>query len=73
MMERDDFDKRYKEGRPIGVHEFMYPLMQGQDSVALHADVEFGGTDQTFNSLMGRHLTRFGRTRASSSYYYAIA
>ena len=56
MMERDDFDKRYKEGRPIGVHEFMYPLMQGQDSVALHADVEFGGTDQTFNLLMGRHL-----------------
>ena len=56
MMERDDFDKRYQEGRPIGVHEFMYPLMQGQDSVALHADVEFGGTDQTFNLLMGRHL-----------------
>ena len=56
MMERDDFDKRYKEGRPIGVHEFMYPLMQGQDSVALHADVECGGTDQTFNLLMGRHL-----------------
>ena len=56
MMERDDFDKRYKGGRPIGVHEFMYPLMQGYDSVALHADVEFGGTDQTFNLLMGRHL-----------------
>ena len=56
MMERDDFSKRFKEGRPIGVHEFMYPLMQGQDSVALHADVEFGGTDQTFNLLMGRHL-----------------
>lgn len=56
MMERDDFNKRFKEGRPIGVHEFLYPLMQGQDSVALHADVEFGGTDQTFNLLMGRHL-----------------
>ena len=56
MMERDDFNKRFKEGRAIGVHEFMYPLMQGQDSVALHADVEFGGTDQTFNLLMGRHL-----------------
>lgn len=56
MMERDDFDKRYKEGRPIGIHEFMYPLMQGYDSVALHADIEFGGTDQTFNLLMGRHL-----------------
>ena len=56
MMERDDFNKRFKEGCAIGVHEFMYPLMQGQDSVALHADVEFGGTDQTFNLLMGRHL-----------------
>ena len=56
MMERDDFSKRFKEGRPIGVHEFMYPLMQGHDSVALHADVEVGGTDQTFNLLMGRHL-----------------
>ena len=56
MMERDDFSKRFKEGRAIGVHEFMYPLMQGHDSVALHADVEFGGTDQTFNLLMGRHL-----------------
>ena len=56
MMERDDFNKRFKEGRAIGVHECMYPLMQGQDSVALHADVEFGGTDQTFNLLMGRHL-----------------
>lgn len=56
MMERDDFSRRFKEGRPIGVHEFMYPLMQGHDSVALHADVEFGGTDQTFNLLMGRHL-----------------
>ena len=56
MMERDDFNKRFKEGRAIGVHEFMYPLMQGHDSVALQADVEFGGTDQTFNLLMGRHL-----------------
>ena len=56
MMERDDFNKRFKEGRAIDVHEFMYPLMQGHDSVALHADVEFGGTDQTFNLLMGRHL-----------------
>ena len=56
MMESDDFSKRFKEGRAIGVHEFMYPLMQGHDSVALHTDVEFGGTDQTFNLLMGRHL-----------------
>ncbi|WP_298706736.1 tyrosine--tRNA ligase [uncultured Veillonella sp.] len=56
MLERDDFQKRYTEGRAIGVHEFMYPLMQGYDSVALEADVEFGGTDQTFNLLVGRHL-----------------
>ena len=56
MLERDDFHKRYTEGRPISIHEFMYPLMQGYDSVALKADVEFGGTDQTFNLLMGRYL-----------------
>lgn len=56
MLERDDFQKRYSKGRPIGVHEFMYPLMQGYDSIAIKADVEFGGTDQTFNLLMGRHL-----------------
>ncbi|MDD3364405.1 MAG: tyrosine--tRNA ligase [Syntrophomonas sp.] len=58
MMERDDFEKRYKEGLPIGVHEFMYPLMQGYDSVALRADVELGGTDQKFNLLVGRHLLK---------------
>lgn len=58
MMERDDFSKRYKEGLPIGVHEFMYPLMQGYDSVALQADVEMGGTDQKFNLLVGRHLLK---------------
>lgn len=58
MMERDDFEKRYKEGLPIGVHEFMYPLMQGYDSVALQADVELGGTDQKFNLLVGRHLLK---------------
>lgn len=56
MLERDDFSKRYKEGRPISIHEFLYPLMQGYDSVAIESDVEFGGTDQTFNLLMGRHL-----------------
>lgn len=56
MLERDDFHKRYTEGRPIGLHEFMYPLMQGYDSIPIKADVEFGGTDQTFNLLMGRHL-----------------
>ena len=58
MLERDDFDKRYKEGLPIGVHEFIYPLMQGYDSVVLDADVELGGTDQKFNLLVGRHLQR---------------
>jgi tyrosyl-tRNA synthetase len=58
MLERDDFEKRYKNGLPIGVHEFMYPLMQGYDSVALQADIELGGTDQKFNLLVGRHLLR---------------
>jgi tyrosyl-tRNA synthetase len=56
MMERDDFTKRFKAGTPISVHEFLYPLMQGYDSVALKADLELGGTDQKFNLLMGRHL-----------------
>ncbi|HSV79388.1 MAG TPA: tyrosine--tRNA ligase [Ramlibacter sp.] len=56
MMERDDFHKRFKEGRSISVHEFLYPLMQGYDSVALRSDLELGGTDQKFNLLMGRHL-----------------
>lgn len=58
MLERDDFEKRYRENRPIGVHEFLYPLIQGHDSVALRADVEIGGTDQKFNLLVGRHLLR---------------
>ncbi len=56
MLERDDFEKRYKEQRPISVHEFLYPLCQGYDSVALKTDVEMGGTDQKFNLLVGRHL-----------------
>ena len=56
MMERDDFSKRFKSNAPISVHEFLYPLMQGYDSVALKADLELGGTDQKFNLLMGRHL-----------------
>jgi len=56
MMERDTFEKRYKAGQPIGVHEFLYPLMQGYDSVCIDADVELGGTDQTFNNLVGRQL-----------------
>ena len=56
MMERDDFAKRFREGRTISVHEFLYPLMQGYDSVALKSDLELGGTDQKFNLLVGRHL-----------------
>jgi len=56
ILERDDFSKRYNENRPIGLHEIFYPLMQGYDSVALHADIEIGGTDQTFNLLVGRDL-----------------
>jgi tyrosyl-tRNA synthetase len=56
MLERDDFSKRYKAGQPIAIHEFLYPLVQGYDSVALKADVELGGTDQKFNLLVGRQL-----------------
>ena len=56
MLERDDFSKRYRGGQPIAIHEFLYPLVQGYDSVALKADVELGGTDQKFNLLVGRQL-----------------
>ena len=56
MLERDTFDLRYKSNMPIGIHEFLYPLMQGYDSVVINADVEIGGTDQTFNNLVGRSL-----------------
>jgi tyrosyl-tRNA synthetase len=55
-MTRDDFAKRYSEGRPISIHEFFYPLMQAYDSVAIDADIEFGGTDQRFNTLLGRDI-----------------
>jgi tyrosyl-tRNA synthetase len=58
MLERDDFTKRFKNNQPIAIHEFMYPLLQGYDSVALKADVELGGTDQKFNLLMGRELQK---------------
>ncbi len=58
MLERDDFQKRYQEGRPIAIHEFLYPLIQGYDSVVLKADVELGGSDQLFNLLVGRELQR---------------
>ena len=56
MLERDDFEKRYRSGQPISIHEFLYPLVQGQDSVALECDIEMGGTDQKFNLLVGRQL-----------------
>jgi len=63
MLERDDFAKRYAGGQPIAIHEFLYPLVQGYDSVALRADVELGGTDQKFNLLIGRQLQQaFGQT-----------
>ncbi len=58
MLERDDFQNRYKNGVPIGIHEFFYPLMQAYDSIAIEADLELGGTDQTFNILMGRTLQK---------------
>ena len=58
MLERDDFHKRYKGNQPIAIHEFLYPLLQGYDSVALNADLELGGTDQKFNLLMGRELQK---------------
>ncbi|MEE9493111.1 MAG: tyrosine--tRNA ligase [Gammaproteobacteria bacterium] len=63
MLERDDFSKRYQAGKPIAIHEFLYPLVQGYDSVALEADVELGGTDQKFNLLVGRQLQEvYGQT-----------
>lgn len=62
MLERDDFSKRYQNNQPIAIHEFLYPLLQGYDSVALEADIELGGTDQKFNLLMGRELQKhFGQ------------
>ena len=63
MLERDDFKKRYAGGQPIAIHEFLYPLVQGWDSVALEADVELGGTDQRFNLLMGRELQKEEKQR----------
>ena len=58
MLERDDFGKRYKANQPIAIHEFLYPLMQGYDSVAMRADIELGGTDQKFNLLVGREMQK---------------
>ncbi|NQV31253.1 MAG: tyrosine--tRNA ligase [Phycisphaeraceae bacterium] len=63
MLERDTFDIRYKKGDPIGIHEFLYPLMQGHDSVCIRADVELGGTDQTFNNLVGRDLQKLDKQK----------
>jgi len=63
MLERDTFELRYKDGDPIGIHEFLYPLMQGYDSVIVKSDVELGGTDQTFNNLVGRDLQRIAGQR----------
>jgi tyrosyl-tRNA synthetase len=63
MLERDDFRQRHADGRPIAIHEFLYPLVQGYDSVMLQADVELGGTDQRFNLLVGRQLQQdYGQT-----------
>lgn len=62
MLEREDFEKRYKSNTPISISEFLYPLLQGYDSVALKSDIEMGGTDQKFNLLMGRHLQRIYKT-----------
>ena len=66
MLERDDFAKRYASGQPISIHELLYPLMQGYDSVAMRADVELGGTDQKFNLLVGRQLQFQSRTASEA-------
>src|SRR5438105_961342 len=58
ILARDDFEQRFRSNRPIGIHEFLYPLVQGYDSVALRADVELGGTDQRFNLLVGREIQK---------------
>ena len=66
MLERDDFSKRYGENQPISIHEFLYPLIQGYDSVMLEADVELGGTDQTFNLLVGGNCRNGAGSRRRS-------
>lgn len=72
MLERDDFTKRYRGGQPIAIHEFLYPLLQGHDSVALKADVELGGTDQKFNLLVGRHLQSLAGQRPQTCFTLPI-
>lgn len=72
ILERDDFSERYKNNIPIGLHEFFYPLMQAYDSVALKADIEIGGTDQTFNILMGRNLQKWMGLEAQAAIFMPI-
>ena len=73
MLERDDFNKRYKSGQSISIHEFLYPLVQAYDSVALKADVEMGGTDQKFNLLVGRQLQQSLRSGTTTGTDDALA
>ena len=73
MLERDDFSTRYKANQPIAIHEFLYPLVQGYDSVALKADVELGGTDQKFNLLVGRAAAAAVRPGAAGGADHAAA
>jgi tyrosyl-tRNA synthetase len=75
MLERDDFSKRFKNNQSISIHEFMYPLLQGYDSVAMQADIELGGTDQRFNLLMGRELQKqYGQsTQVLIMYHFWLA
>ena len=73
IMERDDFTKRFKDGTPISMHELLYPLAQGYDSVMLECDVEMGGTDQRFNLLVGRELQRDSRAAAADCRHRSVA
>ena len=73
MLERDDFENRYRSGQPISMHELLYPLAQGYDSVMLKTDVEMGGTDQKFNLLVGRHLATALRPGATGHHHPAVA
>ena len=72
MLERDDFEKRYKNSQPISIVEFIYPLVQGYDSIMLESDVEIGGSDQLFNMLVGKDITERCRAKATSCNNYAF-
>lgn len=72
MLEREDFKNRYKNGESIAIHEFLYPLVQGYDSVAMQADIELGGTDQKFNLLVGRELQKTLWSNTTNSFNYAV-